>query len=955
LCNSISKRKADEAEVWNRKAFEAQKAYWKENGVWSYEVQQYVTNQLVDELEEIREKCRMQINHIERLVEQYNNEKVTRTKFVEQFVLDVKKISLTSSQKLAAFTKMVFQFSVASMSILPPCMFCVVALGSLAKGEATPYSDLEYLFLIEFSNSETIAYFEKLALSSYFIIGNLQETDLGYMSIAELKGWFDDTQKSGFKIDGLKDGAGNIPTGNGSISQQNHFIVTPTSLFHKYKSVLDDPQDDAIVGDLTAKLQFTRLVYCHGDGAEKLLDQFSEQKLVLQPNDRRQEVNREMFIADAKKYGFKPTEDMINNGFSINTKKELYRYPSILLYNILIIFNISLTHSWKSLDNLKEMKHISVSLYEHILFLLACACYLRLSTYHFYDSAKDNLSVLSVNYFAYPDIREASITKIKTRKKWFLPQKLFNLHCEHSIPLKKHISACRVENNIEGVLKTAVQKPNWLVKFQTFHCCNRWSKGQDLLREHINLKIVLRKPEQTIEAIYRLVNYDFEELWNTIRALTYSLSQERKNKEALAYHLIIQTMIESSLGPKDYEEQQLTMAESKAEAGMCFFGLTEFNKAIEEYKSSLQIQSKLLSSDHEQLAKMYLCLGRSYLMLYRYQEAHTHLFTALQICHNQASKEVEYNYYGEIVYPETPIQPLVGLLQKSPQDRLRFLNNSSILLAHVLWNIGLNYFYTKYFELAFCFFSKAQKMFYDCYGRRACHRDISHLFYSLACASSMLGYHENAEDYFKRGIAMTIQIFGKKNRFKAAVLHYFAMNDSKIYHKIIFRMFFSLPRYRVAHSESATVISRYGLHLTHTGEYSLAENVLKIALQMYHDSAVSGNSKYPPALVSVTLSHLALNYWKQGKIQLAKKTFEQSLEPLNEIEKLIPSSVDLERGEIFRMMGAMHLSLLQYHNAIVYFRQAKQKFVSACNDPNHPKIYEVENLIRSTSRNLQNQ
>jgi len=419
LCNSIAKRKADEAELWNRKAFEAQKAYWKENGVWSYEVQQYVTGQLVDELEEIREECRMQINHIERLVKQYNNEKVTGANFTEQFVSGVKEISLTSSLKMATFAKKVFEFSVSSLSILPPCKFCVVALGSLAKGEATPYSDLEYLFLIESSNSETIAYFEKLALSSYFIIGNLQEPVLGYMSIAELKGWFDDTQKSGFKIDGLKDGAGNIPTGNGSNSQQNHFIVTPTSLIHKYKSVLDDPKDDAIVGDLTAKLQFTRLVYCHGDSAENLLEQFLEKKLVMQPNEIRQEINRKMFIADAKKYGFKPTEEMINNGFSINTKKELYRYPSILLYNILILFNISLTHSWDSLNNLKKMKHISVSIHEHILFLLACACYLRLSTYHFYDSAEDSLSVLSVNYFTHPDVQETSIAGIKTRKNGF--------------------------------------------------------------------------------------------------------------------------------------------------------------------------------------------------------------------------------------------------------------------------------------------------------------------------------------------------------------------------------------------------------------------------------------------------------------------------------------------------------------------------------------------------------
>jgi len=112
-----------------------------------------------------------------------------------------------------------------------------------------------------------------------------------------------------------------------------------------------------------------------------------------------------------------------------------------------------------------------------------------------------------------------------------------------------------------------------------------------------------------------------------------------------------------------------------------------------------------------------------------------------------------------------------------------------MLLARVLWEIGLNYFDRKYFELAFCYFSKAQEMFYDCYGSKACHRDISHLFYALACASSMLGHHDEAEEYIKRGMAMAIQIFGKTNRFKAAVLHYFAVEDIKQYHKIIFKLF----------------------------------------------------------------------------------------------------------------------------------------------------------------------
>ena len=47
-----------------------------------------------------------------------------------------------------------------------PCKFTAVALGSLAKGEATPYSDLEFMFLVEEKTDELIKYFELLAMSA---------------------------------------------------------------------------------------------------------------------------------------------------------------------------------------------------------------------------------------------------------------------------------------------------------------------------------------------------------------------------------------------------------------------------------------------------------------------------------------------------------------------------------------------------------------------------------------------------------------------------------------------------------------------------------------------------------------------------------------------------------------------------------------------------------------------
>ena len=102
---------------------------------------------------------------------------------------------------------MVMRTGVELLGEEPACDFAVLAFGSLSKDEATPYSDLEFLFLIKEKNWVTESYFEHLAMIVYFIIGNIQETNLKYMDIEELEGWFDDEGKSGFKIDGLRTNA----------------------------------------------------------------------------------------------------------------------------------------------------------------------------------------------------------------------------------------------------------------------------------------------------------------------------------------------------------------------------------------------------------------------------------------------------------------------------------------------------------------------------------------------------------------------------------------------------------------------------------------------------------------------------------------------------------------------------------------------------------------------------
>ena len=189
----------------------------------------------------------------------------------------------------------------------PPCDCSAVAFGSLAKGEATPFSDLEYLFLIAKHNDVSIKYFETLAVTSYFIIGNVQETKLKYMSIDELQKdkWFEDEAMNGFKIDGLSFNAGNIPTGNGLPGTlKNHLIGTPAELIERYKFLLDNPNPNPEhPGDLTDMLSYTCEFYSRNNNST-LYKQFCESISSFTPNNERDKATLSMLTKDIGSYDF---------------------------------------------------------------------------------------------------------------------------------------------------------------------------------------------------------------------------------------------------------------------------------------------------------------------------------------------------------------------------------------------------------------------------------------------------------------------------------------------------------------------------------------------------------------------------------------------------------------------------------------------------------------------------
>ena len=91
----------------------------------------------------------------------------------------IKRQASKTNIRMKVLTGKILQHCIKMIDCPQPCKFSAVALGSLAKGEATPYSDLEFMFLVE-EKTELNKYFELLSMSVYFKIGNL------YQSIASL-------------------------------------------------------------------------------------------------------------------------------------------------------------------------------------------------------------------------------------------------------------------------------------------------------------------------------------------------------------------------------------------------------------------------------------------------------------------------------------------------------------------------------------------------------------------------------------------------------------------------------------------------------------------------------------------------------------------------------------------------------------------------------------------------
>ena len=119
---------------------------------------------------------------------------------------------------------------------------------------------------------------------------------------------------------------------------RNHFIVTPEQLADRYRVTLDNPApEEALRGDLTSMVTYTKLLYSYPNDQKQVSLRYYELKKAHPRNLKRKDMDMKMLKTDARKFNYAPYKSLYQKGFNADVKKELYRYPSILLLDICIV------------------------------------------------------------------------------------------------------------------------------------------------------------------------------------------------------------------------------------------------------------------------------------------------------------------------------------------------------------------------------------------------------------------------------------------------------------------------------------------------------------------------------------------------------------------------------------------------------------------------------------------
>ncbi len=249
----------------------------------------------------------------------------------------------------------------------PPVAWTCIAMGSMARDEMCPYSDLEFAFIIAEETPQALGYFRRLARILEILVINLGETK------CEIFGSLAPSPTP----NGLcMDTGGNIPIGGAF-----ELIATPTRLAQLQTAHQID--ENIILSNI---MNFFCIVTGHSKLAERYLA--AKNNILEQKENKQKNSHRLAFrLIAGHLQEFSP--DLTQEKEELKTfgiKKELYRPFQEILSSLALLFNLKSGNTLERIDELISLKVFSPEGGAHLKKAISQALALRLEAHLFYKN-----------------------------------------------------------------------------------------------------------------------------------------------------------------------------------------------------------------------------------------------------------------------------------------------------------------------------------------------------------------------------------------------------------------------------------------------------------------------------------------------------------------------------------------------------------------------------------------
>lgn len=251
-----------------------------------------------------------------------------------------------------------------------PCPYAMLALGSLAREDLTPYSDFEWAIVIDDEDFgaeggvglQNVAYFHTLARLMYLKMIALGETTLRMTGTPEFANNLDDITPNGMTFDGQADVAAKVPV---TPMRQYRYVKTPPDVLNptltlpaeKGAQHVNDPAHDSLTNTKTLAMTLSnyRLIRGNRDVFARFAKASRAALAEKGPKGARHQVLGLKKLQECQE-GWKLDESKLAEhakGEGILVKKEIYRQIDILIDGLRLYYGLfDHTSPWDTVASL---------------------------------------------------------------------------------------------------------------------------------------------------------------------------------------------------------------------------------------------------------------------------------------------------------------------------------------------------------------------------------------------------------------------------------------------------------------------------------------------------------------------------------------------------------------------------------------------------------------------------